>query len=32
MADVDQALREAFTEVFTATPACAASRDAPHLP
>jgi len=32
MADVDQALRETFTEVFTATPACAASRDAPHLP
>ena len=32
MADVDQALRETFTEVFTATPACAASRDALDLP
>jgi lipoyl(octanoyl) transferase len=32
IADVDQALRETFTEVFTATPACAASRDALDLP
>ena len=32
IADVDQALRETFAEVFTATPACAASRDALDLP